>query len=57
MSELVKGFAESFIKCSKVLIACCHGGVIGFFFPLLSIFDQVYITDDTYFFAPMILFG
>ena len=57
MANLVKLFAEAFLAFPKPLIAACQGGVIGFFFPLLSVFDYVYITDDTYFFAPMLLFS
>jgi peroxisomal 3,2-trans-enoyl-CoA isomerase len=54
---MLKDFTNAFLNLKKPIIACCQGGVIGFVFPLLSIFDQVYVTEDAYFFAPMLLFG
>ncbi|CAD8080590.1 unnamed protein product [Paramecium sonneborni] len=57
LTNMLRDFTSSFLNLTKPIIACCQGGVIGFIFPLLSIFDQVYVTEDTYFFAPMLLFG
>ena len=65
LEQQVKEFADTFTDVLKVLtanlmnfvkpiICCCQGAVIGFMFPLLCIFDLVYVTEDAYFTAPMI---
>ncbi|KAM3144359.1 hypothetical protein pb186bvf_003523 [Paramecium bursaria] len=56
-ANIRKQFAAFQHKNAPPLIALCHGPVIGFIFPLISQFDQVYVTKDAYFFAPMLLFG
>ncbi|CAD8197999.1 unnamed protein product [Paramecium pentaurelia] len=55
--ELIRELNNSILHFPKTLIACCHNGVFGFLFPMLALFDQVFVTEDCYFVAPMIQLG
>ncbi|CAD8122314.1 unnamed protein product [Paramecium sonneborni] len=55
--ELIRELNNAILHFPKSLIGCCHNGVFGFLFPMLALFDQVYVTEDCYFVAPMIQLG